>query len=397
MLSTNYIEKLIGIQGIIVKNIEETEKHLDICIILERKKCVCPVCARETDRIHDYRQQTVHDLSAFGKDIRLKLQKRRYACSCGKRFIEPISFLPRYQRRTQRCTMHIIDRLADVRSYTTVAREFGVSVNTIIRQFNNIQYPKPDKLPEIIGIDEFKGNSGGQKYHCILTDLKTGRVIDILRTRYQHDLIDYFKKYDRSGVKIFVSDMYSTYSEIAKTYFPKATYVIDKYHWIRQAVWAFEAVRKEVQKKFSKSHRIYFKHSRKLLLKRENKLSQEELQQVNIMLYASADLSTAYFLKEQLYKVLDESSDPDKQRAALKEWISDAENSGIPAFEHCAKTYANWREPIMNSFGCPYTNGFTEGCNNKIKVIKRNAYGLQNFKRFRNRILFIFSPQTRRA
>ncbi|MDY3864170.1 MAG: transposase, partial [Eubacteriales bacterium] len=43
---------------------------------------------------------------------------------------------------------------------------------------------------------------------------------------------------------------------------------------------------------------------------------------------------------------------------------------------------------------CPYTNGFTEGCNNRIKVLKRNAYGVQNFKRFRNRILFMFSGKS---
>ncbi|MBQ4120007.1 MAG: transposase, partial [Clostridia bacterium] len=45
------------------------------------------------------------------------------------------------------------------------------------------------------------------------------------------------------------------------------------------------------------------------------------------------------------------------------------------------------------SFSTTITNGFTEGCNNKIKVLKRNAYGYQNFKRFRNRILHIFSHQ----
>lgn len=397
MLSTNYIEKLIGFQGIIIKKIEETKENLTIYIKMERKECCCPACGMKTDRIHDYREQAVHDLPAFGKKVKLQLQKRRYACSCGKSFFEPIPFIARYQRETQRNTVSMIDRLADVRSYSMVASEFDVSVSTVIRRFNIIRYPKPDKLPEVIGIDEFKGNSGTQKYHCILTDLKTGRVIDILRTRYEHDLIDYFKQYDRSNVKYFVSDMYTTYSEIAKTYFPKAIYVIDRYHWIRQAIWAFEAVRKEVQKKFSKSHRIYFKRSKTLLLKREKKLSKEELQQVNIMLYTSADLSTAYFLKEQLYKVLDESSDPLKQREAFNEWISDARDSGISAFERCAKTYLNWKEPILNSFCCSYTNGFTEGCNNKIKVLKRNAYGYKNFKRFRNRILFIFSSQARRA
>ncbi|MDD6527160.1 MAG: transposase, partial [Oscillospiraceae bacterium] len=59
----------------------------------------------------------------------------------------------------------------------------------------------------------------------------------------------------------------------------------------------------------------------------------------------------------------------------------------------CAKTIQNWYSGIINSLYSPITNGFTEGCNNKIKVLKRNAYGYKNFKRFRNRILHIFSHQ----
>lgn len=111
--------------------------------------------------------------------------------------------------------------------------------------------------------------------------------------------------------------MYKPYAEIAACYFPNATYVIDKYHWIRQAIWAFEAVRKEVQKQFSKQHRIYFKKSRHLLLKHMDKLKPEQLQQVLVMLDISPTLSTAYFLKEQLYAILS-GTDPDQQRKRFR-------------------------------------------------------------------------------
>ena len=77
----------------------------------------------------------------------------------------------------------------------------------------------------------------------------------------------------------------------------------------------------------------------------------------------------------------------------MNEWILNAQNSGLPDFEKCADTMRNWCSGILNSFSVPYTNGFTEGCNNKIKVLKRNAYGYKNFNRFRNRILHIFSHQ----
>ena len=62
--------------------------------------------------------------------------------------------------------------------------------------------------------------------------------------------------------------------------------------------------------------------------------------------------------------------------------------------KEAAKTIENWLPYIVNSFiDERYTNGFTEGCNNKIKVLKRNAYGYSNFNRFRNRILHMFSHQ----
>ncbi|MEG0877462.1 MAG: transposase, partial [Oscillospiraceae bacterium] len=60
-------------------------------------------------------------------------------------------------------------------------------------------------------------------------------------------------------------------------------------------------------------------------------------------------------------------------------------------FKRCADTYIRWSKGILNTFDVPFSNGFTEGCNNKIKVLKRNAYGYRNFNRFRNRILHMFA------
>ena len=116
-------------------------------------------------------------------------------------------------------------------------------------------------------------------------------------------------------------------------------------------------------------------------------------QQVLIIPAISSSISAAYFPKEQLYAILSEP-DPDQQRKRFSDWIEEAAESEIPVFVKCANTYRNWLTPITNSFFCPYTNGFTEGCNNRIKVQKRNAYGVQNFKQFRNRILFMFSGKS---
>ncbi len=396
MLYTHFNEKLLGLQGVNIINIEESEKNITIYIELERKTHKCNCCGTKTDKIHDYRIQKIKDISAFGKTVTIVLKKRRYRCPhCNKRFFEENTFLPRYYRRTNRLTAYIIDKLRDERSFSSVAREVNLSVSTVIRTFDLVSYPKP-KLPKVLSIDEFKGNTWGEKYQCILTDPENGVVLDILPKRYGYYLSNYFKsipKSERQGVEYFISDMWKTYMDTASVWLKEATQVVDKYHWIRQVIWAFENVRKQEQKAFGKDYRIYFKHSKKLLLKRFDDLSDEQKQQVNVMLYTSVNISRAYYYKESFLKILD-CQDRESAKAAMVEWITDAESSELPQFEKCAKTMRNWLSGILNSFSVPYTNGFTEGCNNKIKVLKRNAYGYKNFMRFRKRILHIFSHQS---
>lgn len=392
MLNSYYTEKIVGLQDVTIKEIEESEKIIRIQLEEDNQESECPCCHNKTKRIHDYRLQRVQDLPAFGRKVILEIRRRRYTCQCGKHFYRPLSFLPKYQRRTQRTTLNILNELAEVKSYASIAKKYNLSNSTIMRIFDNISYSKPRELPRVLGIDEFKGNTGKSKYNAILTDLENGKVIDILRTRNKVDLITYFKGYDRTKVEYLVSDMYGVYRDIAETFFPKATYIIDRYHWIRQCIWAFEAVRKDTQKEISKEFRIYFKHSRHILIKHANKLTDEERDRVNVMLFASPNLSNGYYLKEQLYSI---SEEPDllKRKELLKQWIRDARDSDIPSFQKCAETYARWFKPILNSLYHPYSNGYTEGCNNKIKVLKRNAFGFSKFMRFRNRILYCMSRE----
>ena len=394
MLYKHFTEKILGLQGLNITNIEENEKSIIIYAEMERKEHACICCGTATDTIHDYREQVIKDIPAFGKLVSIILRKRRYRCKCGKRFFECNPFLPKYHRMTNRLSAFVIDKLRDERSFTSVAREVNLSVSTVIRIFDTVSYPKAE-LSQVLSIDEFKGNTWGEKYQCILTDPVNKRVLDILPERYKPYLTNYFKQYPkeiRNDVTYFVSDMWRTYADISDVWFKNATQVIDKYHWIRQAVWAFENVRKEEQKKLSPELKKYFKRSKSLLIKRYDSLEEEQKQQVNVMLYYSVKISRAYFYKEEFLKILS-NKDTESARKAMSDWIQNAENCGIPQFEKCADTMRNWYTGIINSFSTTITNGFTEGCNNKIKVLKRNAYGYQNFKRFRNRILHIFSHQ----
>lgn len=399
MLYTHSTEKLLGLQGVKVNKVENDGNNVIIHLELERKEHKCPCCGGATDKIHDYRKQTIKDIPAFGKLATLVLRKRRYRCGhCGKRFFETNDFLPKYHRMTNRLSAYVINSLHKTCSFTDVAREVNLSVTTVIRIFDLVSYPK-SPLPEVISIDEFKGNAGGEKYLNILANPANGVVLDILPSRHLKDLYDYFKVFpreERQKVKYFISDMWKPYADVASTWFKNATQVVDKYHWLRQVFWAFENVRKEEQKKLDKSIRKYFKKSRFLLMKRADKLNDDEKQRVNIMLYYSANLSRAYWFKESFLKILD-CEDSEKARVAMRDWILDAEESELMQFIKCANTIRNWYNGILNSFDIPYTNGFIEGCNNKIKVLKRNAYGYRNFRRFRNRILHIFACKKQAA
>ena len=395
MLYKDFNENLLGLQGLIITNIEKTEKTILIYAEMERKEHHCISCGTATNTVHDYRTQEIKDISAFGKNAVIVLRKRRYRCPhCNKRFFEENTFLPRYYRMTNRLVTFILEKLTDERSFTSIAREVNLSVSTIIRIFDLINYPKAD-LPTALSIDEFKGNTSGEKYQCILTDPVNKVVLDILPERYKPYLTRYFKQFPkekRNEVKYFVSDMWRTYADISDVWFKNAIPVIDKYHWIRQVVWAFENVRKEEQKKLCPELRKYFKRSKSLLIKRYDTLEDEDKQAVNVMLYYSVNISRAHWYKEQFLKIIS-NKDPVKAKLSLNEWIQNAESCDIPQFEKCADTMRNWYKGIVNSFSTTITNGFTEGCNNKIKVLKRNAYGYQNFKRFRNRILHISSHQ----
>jgi transposase len=117
-----------------------------------------------------------------------------------------------------------------------------------------------------------------------------------------------------------------------------------------------------------------------------DKLSDENKAAVERMLLFSRDLREAYLLKEVFYRFM-ASKDKHEATIKLKEFRMHAYVVDIPEFNACLTMLKNWEPYILNAFTCPYSNGFTEGINNAIKVIKRIAYGYRNFDNFRRRIL----------
>lgn len=388
-MHSHCINNLLNIKDVIVKKVEQTNDFVKIYLETKPKEQLCPHCKHVTKRIHDYRMQVIKDLPFQMKHCYLVLRKRRYACTCGKRFFESYSFLPRYFHRTSRLTYAIANALRSTESIFDISKRYNVSTATVARILDTISFSKP-QLPQVLSIDEFKGNAETGKYQCILVDPIKREILDIIPDRTQADLIDYFRSFsgiDRRKVHFFVCDMWKQYTDLAKIYFPNATIIIDKYHFIRQVSWAIERVRKRLQRNMAPELRKYYKRSRKLILTRYSKLQGDSKRECDIMLLYNDDLRLAHYLKEDFYELC-QNPDYEEQKKAFYDWIKMAEKSGLKEFEECAATYRNWHKEILNAFKYSHiTNGPTEGFNNKIKVLKRSAYGVKNFKRFRTRIL----------
>lgn len=391
MLQDNYTQDLPLFKGVTVKYFRENEENgnLEAFIEMPVKEHRCPHCGHTTTYIKDYRLQTVKDLTVAGNPLIVTVRKRRYICKeCNSTFTENNPYIKRYCHFPQRFYFESIKETLSLQSFTSIARRVGVSVSSVIRWFDNINYPKA-KLPSCIAIDEFKGNAGDEKFQCNLSDPVKHKIIDILPSRNSEDLCKHFLEYpyeERAKVKKVVMDLSTLFHSLAKQLFPEAKIIADKFHVIRVVINSLENVRKRIQKEFHDAKRKWFKRSRQLLLKPEYKLTDEDKIELNRMLNSSSELEKAWILKERFYEIFRKVTRTEAKKE-LRDWLLLANQLSIPEFKHCITTFTNWRTEIANIIGENVSNGFIEGSNNKIKVLKRISFGVQNFRRLRNRIL----------
>ena len=350
-MQTNCIKNLLDLKGVMIKNIKNLKDKVEIYIELPIKEHICPCCGKSTTKVHDYYTQTIRDIPIYFKPTNLIYHKRRYECKyCGKNFFEDNSIISKYQRRTTRLTGFVVDRLRNLVSQSDVSKQTNVSTSVISKM-----------LP---------------------------------LCRQKHFLCEYFKHFPKEqldNVKYFVTDLLETYKNIAFTYFRKAKIIAVHFHFARYACNAVNDIRIAVQKSLPKNERKYFKHSRKLLLSRQCNLKTDEQKDElsYILINYSEDLRIAYTEKEALLDIIHSTDSFETKSKSFSEWVKRNLESPIEKLRDCAKTYQHWYIEIKNSLNVPYSNGATEGFNNKIKVLKRVSFGMRSFKNFKARILLL--------
>ncbi len=185
-------------------------------------------------------------------------------------------------------------------------------------------------------------------------------------------------------VQVVVMDMHEPFRQAVEMCLPQARVVVDKIHVLTHVNRALNQVRSRCQPQRGKKGELF--RARYLLLKAVERLTEEERARLLNLLARYPVLRQAWTLKEA-FRLWHRSPTRALAEGRLALWEEEVRQHGPAPFHAPFSMLRTWRKEILNYFDHRYTNGFVEGKNNHIKVIKRLAYGYRNNANFRQRIL----------
>lgn len=272
------------------------------------------------------------------------------------------------------------------------------TVNRVIDAFYDYYKPKFNYLPKHLCFDEFKSvkaASGAMSF--IFCDSETGEIVDIVEDRRLRVLKNYFLQYSKAArlsVETIVIDMYSPYISLIKEVFPKAKIIIDNFHILQLFSRALNKTRISVMNKDKQNYNKLKKYW-KLLLKDHTavdfdnytyhrcfKNQMRQIDIINYLLDLDSELRASYKLYQNIRYCI-KHRDFDLLVRTLNGNITQVSNY----MKTSVRTIKKYLEYVNNTLKYDYNNGVLEGLNNKIKVIKRIAFGYRCFYHFKNRIL----------
>jgi len=415
MSQDNYILDLLNIEDKNIKlvkdfyKIEEKDgvKYKIIEATLSYEPVYCHRCGCVFDEMQTYekngfKQSDILLLDVANYGCILRLNKQRYLChSCNKKFFARTKLVDDFCFISNPVKYAIALNLKNKISEKDIAKRYRVSPNTVERIIDSYYEGKKlykNYLPEILSFDEFKSvksADGAMSFHMV--DGKTGKTIDIVEDRRLNNLIKYFSYYShkaRTKVKLIVIDMYSPYISLIQKMFPNADIIIDKFHLTQLISTALNKTRIMLMKKDKKNYNKLKRYWR-FILKSQDELNNSKWRKwtcfdhlmtqsdvVNYLINTSDELKETYEVYQNILYAIKNNKYND-----LKTTLNSNYKNISSYMKTSIKTLKKYLYYIKNTLNNPYHNGFVEGNNNFIKVLKRIAFGFRSFHRFKARIM----------
>jgi transposase len=238
-----------------------------------------------------------------------------------------------------------------------------------------------------LGIDEIAERKGRNAYDLILYNLDTGKPVEVLKGRTKQQLVDYLTALPETvkrGFEEVCIDMWRPYAEAVCDRLPHANVVVDRFHVMRSVTNDLKALKNTRKKDLpDEAQACHYP-----LLKNQADLTEQQQETLDAVYNADPVLKRAHQLKEQFRAIFDTLQPVDEARKQIQSWISKAYKHAL--FPTVLTHMKTWLSDILNYFNHRTTNSPSEGINNKIKLVKRRAYGFRNFQHFRLRILTAF-------
>ena len=371
----------------------------ELLIELENKErsSICPHCQKQTDKVHQSHRYRVRDIPISSYDVFLLVNRRQFRCkNCRKVFSEELNFVKKRRTYTKRLAEKVVKEVleTDVVNAGERNRMTPAEINTILKELEaDYLEEKPTELKKL-GIDEITQLKGGKNYAAVLVDLEKRKPIALLEKRNKEVIAEYLQSLGSvilNQIEEVSIDLWKPYKTVVEELIPNAQVVADRFHVMTQINKELDYRRKKekrlteklTNKKEKEPKLEGIKHSKYPLLKKRENLNEAEKEKLKEIEKVAPELIAAYQAKEKLRDIFESQITSDEAFWKLVEWTE----SSYKYFPKSSQTIKRWIDEILAYFDNRTTQGAVEGINQKIKLIKRRAYGLTNFGNFRRRIL----------
>jgi len=345
----------------------------------------CSGCGATTTAIHDHSPRRIRDLPVFESAVELVVPRLRLACpTCGPR-LEHLDWLDPHARITRRLAESVA-RLCAVTSLLHAARWFGLNWKTVkqidFRHLERALGPVDLSGVTVIAMDEFAIQKG-HRYATVVVEPERKRVLWVGRGRARADVRPFFELLGPEGcqrLRAVAMDMNTAYDLEVKQHCPTAAVVYDLFHVVaKYGREVIDRVRVDEANRLrdDKPARRVVKTSRWLLLRNRENVPPNQVVKLEELLAANRALLTVYLLKDDLKQLWRYRSEA-WARKCWRGWKRRALRSGLEPLKVFVRRLEPYLPGILAHCRWPLGTNLVEGINNKIKVIKRIAYGYRD-------------------